>query len=44
MILAVGTGFIRRQHNIVASIISEGAPYTMEQKVSAARYRTEAVL
>jgi integrase len=28
---------------LVASTISDGAPYTLEQKVSAARYRTEAV-
>ena len=28
---------------LVASTISEGPPYTFEQKVSAARYRTEAV-
>jgi integrase len=28
---------------LVASTISEGPPYTLEQKVSAARYRTEAV-
>ena len=28
---------------LVASTISEGPPYTYEQKVSAARYRTEAV-
>ncbi|MDA7798351.1 hypothetical protein N8973_00915, partial [bacterium] len=28
---------------LVASTIKDGAPYTLEQKVSAARYRTEAV-
>ena len=34
-----GTGVL----TLVASTISEGPPYTLEQKVSAARYRTEAV-